>query len=488
MKTFRFALSFVWVVLFTLPVLSWAQNKEIPITTTSKEAMDYFLKGRDKFENFENSAAANLFEKAIQADPNFALAYLYRTYTGNGMPVIMANLEEATERINNVTEGEKNLILFIQASYNRNHYKQIEYLDLLLKDYPLDKRVHQSAGIFYYDTHDYQNALAQFTKAAEIDPSFAPAFNMMGYAQSKLKNYDEAEKAFQRYIQLTPESPNGYDSYAELLLHKGQYDQSIVQYKKALAYNPHFYFSLVGLGHNYVFKGDYDTARKYYQDYYEHAPTPNDRYSALNWEAISYIYEGRCEDAIATFDRYRALAEKEKDNAYAVWGLASQGHVLIEMGRPEEGKKRYDQVAELIQRSEFDEATRDYLTTYSNLWHIYSVSANGEFEHAREDEVGCIQKVESRNNLREKMFLNSVCAYQALKEGDYNHAIEHFSKADPEDPLKIYYHAMALEKMGDTRNASKLLDKIAQCNENSISLALVRNKTMKQPIKQITYH
>lgn len=486
MKTLRFAFSMVLVVLLTLPVLIWAQNKEIPLTTSNKEALDYFLQGRDKLENFENTAAQLLFDQAIKADPDFATAYLFRSFAGANFRERMSNLEQAVARVNTISEAEKNLILSVQAAFSGDDNKQKEYLDNILKDYSSDKRMHLQAGLFYYNNKDYHTALRHFTKAAELDTNYAPAFNMIGYAQSKLRNYDEAGKAFQSYIQLTPDSPNGYDSYAELLLQKGDYDNSIAQYKKALEYNPHFSFSLVGMGNNYVFKGDYDLARKYFQDYYNHAPMPNERYDALNLQAISYIYEGKVEDAMATFDRYLDLANVENDAIHTIWGLASKGHVLIETGNPAEGKKYYDQVAELIPVSNFDESTRDYFTTHSDIWHVYAVSANGEFEHARQDEAECTQKVANRKNMQEMMFLNSVCGLQALKEGNYNHALEHFSKADPEDPLRAYYEAMAYEKIGDTQKADELLESISKTNVNSLGLALVKNKTMKQLQKPVS--
>ena len=114
--------------------------------------------------------------------------------------------------------------------------------------------------------NDFQNALAHFTKAKEIDSNFAPVYNMIGYCQSALNNYPAAEEAFQTYIKLMPDRPNPYDSYAELLLKMGKYDESIAQYKKALEKDPTFTTSLAGIGNNYVFKGDYTAARKYFQD------------------------------------------------------------------------------------------------------------------------------------------------------------------------------------------------------------------------------
>ena len=81
MKTLKYGL-LILVVFMTVPVTLLAQNKEVPITTSSKEALNYFLDGRDKFDNNEFVAAASLFDKAIQTDPNFAIAYYYRAQVG----------------------------------------------------------------------------------------------------------------------------------------------------------------------------------------------------------------------------------------------------------------------------------------------------------------------------------------------------------------------------------------------------------------------
>jgi cytochrome c-type biogenesis protein CcmH/NrfG len=40
---------------------------------------------------------------------------------------------------------------------------------------------------------------------------------MLGYSYRSLENYAEAEKAFKIYIELIPDDPNPYDSYAEML-------------------------------------------------------------------------------------------------------------------------------------------------------------------------------------------------------------------------------------------------------------------------------
>ena len=77
-------------------------------------------------------------------------------------------------------------------------------------------------------------------KATEINPKFSPAYNSLGYAYRPLEKYAEAETAFKKYIELIPDDPNPYDSYAELLMKTGRFDESIAQYRKALSVDQHF--------------------------------------------------------------------------------------------------------------------------------------------------------------------------------------------------------------------------------------------------------
>ena len=67
--------------------------------------------------------------------------------------------------------------------------------------------------------------------------------------------YPEAEQAFKKYIELIPDDPNPYDSYAELLMKTGRFEESIKNYEKALSVDPNFVASYVGIGNNYVFMG-----------------------------------------------------------------------------------------------------------------------------------------------------------------------------------------------------------------------------------------
>ena len=471
---------FIFAVFFFSSCKTQSPGNEMSITTSSKEALNFFIDGRDKFENFENASAASLFDKAIQTDPNFAMAYLYRSWSGGGSNIFRQNLDKAVTLIDKVSEGEKYQILYSQANADGNGQKQKEYLDQLLKLFPSDKRVHGIAGVFYYGTSDFSNSLEHFTKSAELDNKYAPAYNMIGYCQSALNNYQEAERAFQTYIKLIPDKAASYDSYAELLLKMGKYDESIVQYKKALEKDPSFFFSLTGIGNNYIFKDDYESARKYYQEYFEQASVINEKLSALFLIATSFVHEGKVENALKTFEEYRALAEKENLTTNVIYSYVYEGFIVTEAGNPAEGLNFMEKAVDLVGESQLSEPVRENLITATTMMHFYALAANNELDKASVEAEKCKARVENRKNPGEEMQLNSFLAFNEIKKGDYDKAIEYFTKADTEDPWNWYYTAMAYNNKGEKQNALKLFEKITQWNVNRLSLALVRKLAMEE--------
>ena len=58
-----------------------AKSDEVPITTTSQEARKLFIEGRELAEFWQAEKANALFKRAIEIDPEFALAYLFKAAT-----------------------------------------------------------------------------------------------------------------------------------------------------------------------------------------------------------------------------------------------------------------------------------------------------------------------------------------------------------------------------------------------------------------------
>ena len=61
------------------------------------------------------------------------------------------------------------------------------------------------------------------------------SYNQLGSAHRFLENFSAAETPFTKYIELIPNDPNPHDSYAELLMKMGRFDDSIKAYERPLA-------------------------------------------------------------------------------------------------------------------------------------------------------------------------------------------------------------------------------------------------------------
>src|ERR1700741_3153535 len=78
------------------------------------------------------------------------------------------------------------------------YYKQGQY-DQAIADYtkalqikPSDAEVYNNRGVVYGVTGQYDQAISDFTKALEINPKYAEAYNNRAYAYYYMKDYGRA--------------------------------------------------------------------------------------------------------------------------------------------------------------------------------------------------------------------------------------------------------------------------------------------------------
>jgi len=103
------------------------QPRMIPITTNSEEARDSFLKGRNLVERLRVRDSRSYFAKALEHDPDFALAHLYSAFAhGNNPKRFFTHLGEAMALADQVSEGESLWIRGFAAGVSEP-VKRLEY-------------------------------------------------------------------------------------------------------------------------------------------------------------------------------------------------------------------------------------------------------------------------------------------------------------------------------------------------------------------------
>ncbi len=77
---------------------------------------------------------------------------------------------------------------------------------------PLESERNIRVGNFYWNKGKYRAAAGRYERATRYNPSSPEAFYRLGEAQEKLKNSDAARAAYQKVVQLAPDSKYAHDA------------------------------------------------------------------------------------------------------------------------------------------------------------------------------------------------------------------------------------------------------------------------------------
>ncbi len=181
---------------------------KIPITSTSSEAVDLYLQARDLGDRLKAPDARKLYQQAAELDADFALAHFGLANTSPSTLEFFDSLDRAAATAAGASDGERWMILAAQAAADGDPATQKGYLDQLADAYPADERVQNLLGNWHFGRQEYGETIKHFTQAIEIEPSYSTPYNLLGYAQRKVGDYDAAAAAFKKYVDLLPEEPN----------------------------------------------------------------------------------------------------------------------------------------------------------------------------------------------------------------------------------------------------------------------------------------
>jgi tetratricopeptide (TPR) repeat protein len=456
------------------PVDTTVDTTKIPITTSSEEARDAFLKGRWLLDNLRVTDAHEHFLRAVASDPDFALAHLRVANTAPTNQEFFDALRRAVERSDNASEGEKLLIEAFKEAVAGDPLVQQAKLEALVALFPEDERAHNMIGNFFFGQQDYERAISSYRTALDIDPGFAPPYNQLGYALRFIGDYAAAEEAFQRYTELIPDQPNPYDSYAELLLKIGRYEESIASYEKALEIDPDFVASHVGIGTNQMLTEQFEDARSTFAGIEDIARNNAERRQARFWMVASYLHEGYFESALGEAEKLYAIAAETDDRGAMAGDLNLMGDILLYAGRTDEAAEKYGAQIETMRSSDATDEVKE-ATVRNYKWDLARVAVStGNLDTASELADTYREAVADHAIRFEVQRTHELDGMIALAEGDLETAVGHFEQANQQNPQVWMLKARAYAAMGDREGARSACEHVINFNQLSLNLAYVR--------------
>ncbi|MEG5055823.1 MULTISPECIES: CHAT domain-containing tetratricopeptide repeat protein [unclassified Microcoleus] len=175
-----------------------AESIEIEI---SQEAEELYNQGVDRYYAGDLEGAIAAFEKALEIDAKYYLAW-------NGLGKTLKDLGRYIEAI---------------AAYEK-----------ALEIYPTNSLIWELLGATLNYLHHYNEAITAYNKALEIDPRLYHAWYNLGNTLIKLNRNIEAIAAYEKALEIKPKDYHTWQLLGIILNHLRRYNEAIAAFEKAL--------------------------------------------------------------------------------------------------------------------------------------------------------------------------------------------------------------------------------------------------------------
>ncbi len=156
--------------------------------------------------------------------------------------------EKADEAKESAEKIAQSISYFSQAYNEKDLDKQIELYTKAIELNPNDAEAYNNCGAAYYDKGEFNKAIEDYNKAIELNPNFAEAYNNRGFAYNDKGEFDNAIKDLTKAIELNPNFAEAYNNralcYIKLAKKETDKEKAKEYYQKALA------DCNIGLSHN----------------------------------------------------------------------------------------------------------------------------------------------------------------------------------------------------------------------------------------------
>lgn len=336
---------------------------------------------------------------------------------------------------------------------------------------------------YYEKPENVDNAIAEFTRALQLDPKYARAHAGLGEAYWRKYNetkelrwseeaasscgsalvlnaqlaeahvclgrihdgrgrYEAAAVEFERALQLDPTNDDAYAGLGHAQEMLGSLDRAEDTYRRAVNLRPRYWVNHNRLGHFYFNAGRYSDAAEMFLQVVALAPDGFRGYSNLGG---SYIHLDRYDDAIAALERSRAIRPTASNTS-------NLGTAYFNRGRFADAARAFEQAVKLAGTN---------FELWGNLADAYHW-AEGERPRAAEAYRRAIALGEPqlKVNARNAVLLVKLAHYYAMLR-DRSNALQLAERAlqsAPSDDFVLFKAAVTYNTLGATDRALDLLE------------------------------
>jgi len=493
----------------------------IPLTSTSKEAIENYRKAVFSANQLEYNEENEYFKKALDLDSNFAMAKIMwnnRSKPGDNR----RRLIEAYNNRSGLSEIESSIIAAqYENSINNDYKKRIQIIDSLITKYPEYYELYIISADIKERANDAEGALKRYQEALVVNPDCYEAalgipdlhvyigntkrLRNINLLPVKKRNESEALKYFELANKIRPNAPSTARMLGNFYRRKNDLDKALSEYQKAVKLNTDslsssLAFTYNAIGHVYLLKGDYLKARESYEKFIHiGALEDTSRIFSPNAIPVSYLYEKKYEEAIQESMKGINEIEKEKESINKYSSLFQMQNIIyvayshslkeeealasLEKLNSYRRKNKEIDLANLVDQKQLENIENTDKINSLNL----NINHNILFAHYEEAEEKLIEleKISKEMQKMNPLSMNGFYKFSAhlnLMKGNINEAIDFFNKYSGLDQDKYYYYfyALALKAKGNKVESDKIFTQIADESFVNWQNAIVRDLAKAQ--------
>jgi serine/threonine-protein kinase len=309
-------------------------------------AYDYYLQGRGYLQNYDRvenvDSAVQVFERALSLDPGYTLAYAglgdayWKKYEVNKQPFWIEKSREACQHALRLdgSLSSAHACLGTLSAGTGNYQDAVRDFERAAETEPTNDVAVRGLADAYGHLGKSAEAEKTYLRAIELRPHYWAGYSWLGVFYYHQARFREAADMFSQVVALAPDSFRGYSNLGATYVEQARYAEAIKVLEQSIAIRPSDY-GYTNLGNAYFFLRRYEEADRAY----EQAITLTANDSLLWWNLGDGYYwtPGKRAQSAAAYRQGIAIAEEElrvNPNNSDSYGVLAVCHAMLGERKP----------------------------------------------------------------------------------------------------------------------------------------------------------
>jgi len=304
------------------------------VTTASVEAYREYAEGIRLHERYLEEEAAPHFQRAIELDPQFAMALAK-------LGVVMSNLgrhtegdkyaERALEHLDRLSERER---LYIQGWYASRKPatigNAIEAYERAVELYPDHGSARHNLGNLLFSTERYDEAIEQLEELRNRGMMFPATYEQLAQAYLAEGDVESAREVLREFGERNPDDWTTLLALAQIDVSEGDFEASAreIARAEALGATPMRVLPVRWAAH--VFNEEWDDARETAATLLE-SEGKVEKFVGGRLMVTTALYRGEVDSVLRALDRYLASARGDETD-YRIQPALLKARILLDIG------------------------------------------------------------------------------------------------------------------------------------------------------------